>query len=244
MIFEENYRKCMDGIAIPEFDINRIFSDHVSLKKKYMAQSIISAIMAVVILVITTSATVYAYNIIQRNINNIDTGIIVSNNPGESIIHEYNETNSSYIKSSDKLELQLFDSWDEAIKIIPFSIPIIKKDCKILISVQKDAQWHIEAVYNINEFEEIEIKYDIFDNKNWEYQKEYNGKILDEWEYDNTLGYVYNVISVALDEDIFTNYVIAFDYILVQIQFKNTSEEEQKQIVNQLNFEEVLHEKN
>lgn len=244
MIFEEKYRRSIDNILIPEFDMDKIYTEHVTLKKKYMTQLLTGILLAIACFVITTSATVYAYSIIQKNINNTDTGIIVSNNPGNDIVHEYNETSSNEVKSTDKIELQLFESWNEACKIIPYSIPTIDINKSVLIAVQKDSSWHIEAVYEMGKFEEIEIKYDIFDNNNWEYQKEYNGIIIDETTYKNIYEYSFNVISVALDEDIFTNYIIAFDYILVQIQFKNVSEEEQELIINQLNFEEVLHEKN
>lgn len=254
MNFEEYYKRCIDSIKIPQYDLNRIITDNNIIKKKIMIQYVYGIAAALVLLVFCSSLSVYtAYGIIQKNINKTSGGILVSDHAGEEIVHDYgrntnDETTSVKIRESindntvENFELLFFDSWDKIEDLFSFNLPIPDLKYDVLISAQKMNELNIAALYTVSEQQEINIQYMLFDNSNWEYGMDYSGNIIERTTFTNIYGYSFELVQVDLKDDIYSYFVIAFDNILVRLQFKNISKEEQENVLNQFDFKEALNE--
>ncbi len=186
----------------------------------------------------------YAYGQIHRAIRDTLHGSVIDES-GKSVEGNiYHNFDSAYEDSqgSDRLnaetgsEIKFFDSWEKAIAEIPYSVSYPDSDYPVHITVQDNIWFSVEALYTVAEDKEFSIQYSFFQNKNWEVETEYNGEILERSTFVNEYGCAFEKITVALDQNLYVNYVIAYDDKMVQVQFKNLPGEEQEIILNQLDL--------
>lgn len=245
--FSESYKNAVDSIHIPEMELSAVIRNHSARTQKIKRQNFVGKILAVLLVLVVagmSSASVYAYGAIQRKIFQTSSGMVVAEswdlNKEGSTTHNYSKSGSNNKNPIDEIEesLRFFDSWDEAIEYIPYDIKIPVVNYDVVIAVQMDNYFHVEARYAVSDLSEFTIRYNFFKNNNWEMEYRYNGDILDKGIYQNAFGYSFSEVTVKLENDIYVFDVIAFDDSMVQLEFKNMETDEMHEILDQFNFSE------
>lgn len=241
MDFEQKYKENIEKLNIPELSVDDIFSGHKLRKRMMCQQFCIGIIITVTLLVGISSVSVYAFDYIRRSVRETANGVIIERASDENdgaIVHDYSDDEAfdkEYYHSGTG-GLKFYSSWDQAIEDIPYDIsyPLLEQDVSIAV---QDGMWFlVEAAYTFGDNSDFTIEYDFYRTDNWESEREFNGKIIERGNYINKNGNEFKKTVVSIDEDVCSFYVITYDNVMVQAQFRNVDAGKQEEILDTLNF--------
>lgn len=238
-----NYKNAVETIPIPELSKQMLISTerHKTRAKRLLRYHIASLTLIFLMLIILSSAGVYAYAQYQRAVYHTDSGVILPASEDiytEGVMgHNYEPNSNAYPiqTQAPSDELLHFTSWAEAERYLPFRVVYPNVDYPVSINVQPGFNL-VEVSYEITN-SVFSITYNYYANDNWDIELLYNGEITGQSSYVNSYGYVFSETSVLLDETTYIHETIAFKNYFIQLQFENMDMSAVHEILDMLNLE-------